>query len=113
MSDNPDRNFEKNEEFCSQLNAYFERHMAFRKANEVSCVFRQKLTVSSILHYYVQKQMQLLSLLSLNKYIIFYGLNIFYYLFSSTLLITLNLSFISVLSYCFFLFFFKGYLLLH
>jgi hypothetical protein len=28
-------------------------------------------TVSSILHYYVQKQVQLLSLLSMNKFIVF------------------------------------------
>jgi hypothetical protein len=34
-------------------------------------LFRQNLTVSSNLHYYVKKQVQLLSLLSMNKYIVF------------------------------------------
>jgi hypothetical protein len=33
VSDNPDRNM-KNEKCCSQLDTYFERHIAFRKADE-------------------------------------------------------------------------------
>jgi hypothetical protein len=52
-------------------------------------------TVSSDLHYYVQKQVQLLSFLSMNKCMVFLQfLNkvstvIFYYLFSSALFTSL------------------------
>jgi hypothetical protein len=42
-------------------------YVTFRKADESL----QNLTVSSNLHYYVQKQVQLLSLLSMKKYIVF------------------------------------------
>jgi hypothetical protein len=35
------------------------------------CVFRQNLTLSSNQHYYVQKQVQLLTRLPINKYILF------------------------------------------
>jgi hypothetical protein len=62
-------------------------------------------TVSSHLHYYVQKQVQLLSLLSMNKCIIFYRFQIkvlqLYFLFPSALLISLNLKFIGVLNFFF------------
>jgi hypothetical protein len=33
MSENPDQNME-NEKFCSLLNTYFKRYMAFREADE-------------------------------------------------------------------------------
>jgi hypothetical protein len=70
----------------------------------VTCLFEQNLTISSNLHYYyIKKQVQLLSLLSVNKYIIFSQfLNkdsvIFCYLLSSALYISLNCPFICVLS---------------
>jgi hypothetical protein len=65
-------------------------------------------TVSSDLHYYVQKQVQLLSLLSVNKNVLFlYFMNkgstvIFFCLFSSALLISLHFPFVCVLSSFFF-----------
>jgi hypothetical protein len=61
-------------------------------------------TVSLKLHYYVQNQVQLLSLLSMNKCIVFlWFLNkgstlIFCYLLSSALLMLLNFPFVCVLS---------------
>jgi hypothetical protein len=54
MSDDPDRNM-KNEECCSQLSTYFERHMAFRKADDSLVCLEKNLTVSSNLNYYVKK----------------------------------------------------------
>jgi hypothetical protein len=48
---------------------YFKRHMAFRKADE--SLVCSDLIVSSNLHYYVQKQVELLSLLSMNICIVF------------------------------------------
>jgi hypothetical protein len=49
------------------MSTYFKRQMTFRKADE-SLVCPDKLeTVSSNLHFYVQKQVQLLGLLSMNK----------------------------------------------
>jgi hypothetical protein len=63
----------KNEKFCPQLSTYFKRHMTFRKADESLSVQTKLETVSSNLHYYVQKQVQLLSLLSMNKCIVFYS----------------------------------------
>jgi hypothetical protein len=59
----------KNEKYCSELNACFKRRMAFRKADE-SLIQRKTSQVSSSLQYYVQKQLKLLSLLSMNKRII-------------------------------------------
>jgi hypothetical protein len=65
----------------------------------------QNLTVYSNLHYYIKKQVQLLSLLSMNKCIVFLQfLNkgftvIFFNLFSSALPISLNFPFICVLSF--------------
>jgi hypothetical protein len=62
-------------------------------------------TVSSDLHYYVQTQVQLLSLLSMNKCVVFLQfLNkgstvIFLYIFLSALLTSLNFQFICVLSF--------------
>jgi hypothetical protein len=49
--------------------------MAFRKADESLICSEKTLTVSSNLHHYVQKQVQLLSLLSINKCIVFLFLN--------------------------------------
>jgi hypothetical protein len=46
----------KNEKCCSQSSTY---------------LFRQNLTVSSNLHYYIQKQVQLPSILSMKKCIVF------------------------------------------
>jgi hypothetical protein len=75
--------------------------VAFRKADE-SLVFSDKnLTICWHLHYYVQKQEQLLSHLSLNKCTVsLQFLNkssaMIFFLFSSTLLISLNSSFICV-----------------
>jgi hypothetical protein len=45
--------------------------MTISKADESLLCSEKNLTVSSNLHYYVQKQAQLLSLLSMNKYIVF------------------------------------------
>jgi hypothetical protein len=62
-------------------------------------------TVSSNLHYYVQKQVQLLSLLSMNKCTVFLlylhkgSTVIFCYIFSLALLILLHFPFICVLSF--------------
>jgi hypothetical protein len=61
----------KNEKCCTQLSTYFERHIAFRNADESLVCSEKKMTVSSNLRYYVQKQVQLLSLLSMNKCIDF------------------------------------------
>jgi hypothetical protein len=41
-------------------------------------MFRQNLIDSSNLHYYVQKQVQFLSLLSMNKYVFLWFLNMLY-----------------------------------
>jgi hypothetical protein len=56
---------------CSQLSTYL-KDMAFRKA-DVSLVCSNKTldAVPSNLHYYVQKQVQLLSFLSMNKCTVF------------------------------------------
>jgi hypothetical protein len=43
--------------------------MTFRKADELSV--GQNFTVSSNVHYYIKKQVQLLSLLSMNKCTVF------------------------------------------
>jgi hypothetical protein len=62
-------------------------------------------TVSSNLHYYVRKQVQLLSPLSMNKCIVLLLLLnkdstiIFCYFFSSALLTSLNFPFICVLTF--------------
>jgi hypothetical protein len=110
MFDNPDGNT-KIEKCCSQLRTYFKRHLTFRKADD------SIVTVSANLRYYVQKQVQLLGLLSMNKCIVFLqflnkGSRVIFliYLFSSALLISLKFPSISVLS---FFFVFKGYLLHH
>jgi hypothetical protein len=77
-------------------------------------VHKENRQFFSNLPYYVQKQVELLSLLTMNKRIIFllflnkYSTVIFLYIFSSALLISLNFPFISVLSFCF-----SGYLLFH
>jgi hypothetical protein len=42
MSDNPDRNM-KNKKWSSHLSAYLKRHVAFRKADEFTSLFRQNL----------------------------------------------------------------------
>jgi hypothetical protein len=55
MSDNSGWNM-KTEKCYSELSAYFKQHMVFRKAVVSLCLFRQILTVSSNLHYYIQKQ---------------------------------------------------------
>jgi hypothetical protein len=47
------------------------RHMAFRKADEPLVCSEKTLTVASNLHYYVEKQVQLLSLVSMNRCIVF------------------------------------------
>jgi hypothetical protein len=63
----------------------------------VTCLFRHNLTVSSNLHYYVQKQVQLLSLLSMNKCIVFLQyLNKGFY--SDILFIFISNSYIIILS---------------
>jgi hypothetical protein len=69
MSDNPDQDI-KNEERCSHLSTYFKRHMAFKKANE-SLSVQTKFDSFFNLHYYVQKQIQLLSFIFVNKYTTF------------------------------------------
>jgi hypothetical protein len=56
---------------CSQLSTHFKRHMAFRRADESLVCSDKTGTVSWNLHYDVKKQVQLLSLLLINKYIIF------------------------------------------
>jgi hypothetical protein len=63
---NPNR-YMKNEKSCSQLNTFLKDTRQLGR--QMSHLSRQtKLeTVSSNLHYYVQKQVQLLSLLSMNK----------------------------------------------
>jgi hypothetical protein len=68
----------------------------------VTCLFRQNLTLSSSLHYYVQKQVQHLSLLIFLYSCKIDSTVIFCYLFSSTLLISLNFPFIYVLIFLFF-----------
>jgi hypothetical protein len=56
------------------VGTHFERHVECKKADDESFVCSEKnLIVSSNLHYYVQKQVQLLSLLSTNKFIVFYS----------------------------------------
>jgi hypothetical protein len=62
---NPDRNMKMlfTVEYIKKTNGIYE-------CRWVTCLFRQNLTVSSNLHYYVQKQVQLLSLLSMNKCIV-------------------------------------------
>jgi hypothetical protein len=67
-------------------------------------LFRQNFTVSSNLHYYGQKQVQLPSLLLMNKCtVILQFLNkgsiLIFYLFSSALFISLNFQFICVQSF--------------
>jgi hypothetical protein len=58
----------KNEKFSSQLTTYFKRHMAFRKADEfLFCSENLNSFLKTALLR--QKQLQLLSLLSMNKYI--------------------------------------------
>jgi hypothetical protein len=69
MSDNLDQNM-KSEKCRSQLSTYFKRHMAFRKASAQLPV-QTKLDSSfepALLH---SEQVQLLSLLSANKCIVF------------------------------------------
>jgi hypothetical protein len=62
--------------------------MTFRKADESLVCSDKTLTVSSNLHYYVEKQVQLLSLLSKNKDIVFlYFKSLLCYLFSSAFFI--------------------------
>jgi hypothetical protein len=71
------------------------------------CLFRQNLTVSSNLPCYVLKQVHLPSLLSMLKCTVFLqflteGYTVIYFcLFSSALLISLNFPFICVLSFFF------------
>jgi hypothetical protein len=55
----------KNVKCCSQLSTYFKRHLG-RQMSHLSVQTKLE-TVSSNLHYYVHKQVQLLSLLSMNK----------------------------------------------
>ena len=53
-----------------ELHAYYEHLQTVRKILIKKCsrgLFRQNLTVSSSLHYYIQKQVQLQSLISMNK----------------------------------------------
>jgi hypothetical protein len=53
------------------MNSYFKRRMEFRKTDEaLGCSEKNNLTVSLSLHYYIKKQVQLLSLLSMNKCIV-------------------------------------------
>jgi hypothetical protein len=98
----------RSEKCFSLLQEYYEHLRTMRDIlikNSSRDPFRQNLTVSSNLCYYVQKQIPLLNLLLMNKSIVFLSfLNkgstvIFCYLFSSALLISLNFPFICVLSY--------------
>jgi hypothetical protein len=88
----------ENEKCRSQLSVCFRRHFGSHLS-----VQTKPETVSSNLHHYVQKQVQLLSLMTMNKCVVFLQfLNkgsaaIFCYLFSSALLISLNVQFISAL----------------
>jgi hypothetical protein len=57
-----------------KLQEYYEHLRTVREIllkNSGRGLFRQNLTVSSNLHYYVQKQVQLLCLLSMNKCSVF------------------------------------------
>jgi hypothetical protein len=66
MSDNPYRKMKREKHF-SQLSIYFKRQMTFRKVDESLVCSDKTLTVSSNLHYYAQKQVKFLCLLSMNK----------------------------------------------
>jgi hypothetical protein len=84
----PNRNM-KSEKCCSQLSTVHSLKDTWHLGRQMSHLSVQtKLkTVSTNLHYYVQKQVQLLSLLSMNKCMVFLqfldevSTVIFYYLF--------------------------------
>jgi hypothetical protein len=64
MLDNPRRATES-EERCSHFGKRVKRDVAFRKVDEVTCLFRRNLTALANPHQYVQ--MRLLTLLSMHE----------------------------------------------